>query len=578
MNGNCLQPSVFFHSANRILAAILLLGLGLFSQPAAALATTIAVTTTNDEIVTNGNCSLREAIRAANIDAKVDACPAGSGIDGITLPAGTYALSLAGGNEDGNMMGDLDISSSLTITGAGVGSTLIDGHQLDRVFHILTGAVVALGDLTITNGHAPNGVGTVDGSGLSGQDGGGIYNSGYLTLHNVAVTGNQAGSGSSGANVDCSVSNRFCTANGGAGGRGGGIFNNMELTLQNVTLGGNLSGSGGAGGSNNCSGLNSLCFADGGFSGSGGGLVSNTSSAVVTITSSRLDGNGTGAGGAPGTIITCGSGSSCSTSAGNEGDGGGIFMSTGTLSTVESTISNNSSRNRGGGIYCQGSSCSFERSTFHANSAGTSGGALVLNQNISTFLNVTISNNSSLQNGGGLAVLAGLVNLNFVTLANNTADSDANGSGNGGGVYNPSGTLEVKNSIIADNTDTGGQAPDCSGNLTSLKYNHIESLAGCTYQGTVQTGDVFDTDPGLIMLANYGGATLTQRLVPGSPAIDAIPNGENTCGTSVTKDQRLSGRPADGNGDGQAACDKGAFEIGANEQRLNFLYLPQIAQ
>jgi CSLREA domain-containing protein len=576
MNGNCSQPSVFFHSAVRILAAILLLGSGMFSQPAAALATTIAVTTTNDEIVTNGNCSLREAIRAANTDTKVDACPAGSGIDGITLPAGTYALSLSGANEDGNLMGDLDISSSLTITGAGVGSTIIDGHQLDRVFHILTGSVVALGELTITNGHAPNGAGTVDGNGQAGQNGGGIYNAGYLTLHNVAVTGNQAGSGSNGASVDCSASNRFCTANGGAGGRGGGIFNNMELTLQNVTLGGNLSGSGGAGGSINCSGSNSICYAYGGAS-AGGGLSGASASALATITASRVDSNGTGAGGTAGSITACGNASDCSAQPGDEG-GGGIYMNAGTLSVIDSTISNNTSHDQGGGVYCQDSNCSFERSTLHSNTAGTFGGGLLLNRGTETLVNVTISNNSSTGDAGGLAVMAGLANLNFVTLANNTADSDSNGSGDGGGIYNHGGTLEVKNSIIADNTDTGGQAPDCSGNLTSQKYNHIESLAGCTYQGAIQTGDVFDTDPGLIMLANYGGATLTQRLVPESPAIDAIPNGENTCGTSVTKDQRLFARPVDGNGGGQAACDKGAYEMGASERSLNILYLPQVVQ
>jgi CSLREA domain-containing protein len=54
------------------------------------------VTTTADELNANGNCSLREAIRAANTDTAVDACPAGKGADVIFLPAGTYSLTIAG--------------------------------------------------------------------------------------------------------------------------------------------------------------------------------------------------------------------------------------------------------------------------------------------------------------------------------------------------------------------------------------------------------------------------------------------------------------------------------------------------
>jgi CSLREA domain-containing protein len=49
------------------------LGAGL---PAAA-GTTIFVNTASDESITNGDCSLKEAIRAANSNAAVDACAAG---------------------------------------------------------------------------------------------------------------------------------------------------------------------------------------------------------------------------------------------------------------------------------------------------------------------------------------------------------------------------------------------------------------------------------------------------------------------------------------------------------------------
>ena len=44
-------------------------------------AAVITVTTTADELNTDGDCSLREAVQAANGDVAVDGCPAGNGAD-----------------------------------------------------------------------------------------------------------------------------------------------------------------------------------------------------------------------------------------------------------------------------------------------------------------------------------------------------------------------------------------------------------------------------------------------------------------------------------------------------------------
>ena len=561
MSVESVQKSGLRCSIGRVLAAVLLLGLGVFGQPgAAAAAAVITVTTTADDLLSNGNCSLREAIQAANTDKAVDACQAGSGTDSISLPAGTYTLSLAGANEDANLMGDLDLSSSMTITGAGDWATIIDSHQLDRVFHILSGAVVTLEGLTITGGHAPDGAGLNQTDGLPGQSGGGIYNSGNLTLHYVTVTANQAGHGDHGAaGVLCSASFRFCTANGGQGGNGGGIYNDQIVTLEHVTLNSNQSGAGGAGGSINCSGANNNCYSDGGGSGNGAGLFSNKNSASLFVIASRLDGNVTGVSGADGTISACGTDSDCSTSPGSEGDGGGIYLIQGYLNLVDTTVSNNSSRDLAGGVQCQDSFCDFERSLFYGNSAGMLGGGLVVSGGSDTLINSTFNGNSSKGSGGGLVVSGGTVTLNFVTLANNTADSNHNGLGNGGGIYVGGGTVNLKNSIVADNIDLGGEAPDCFGTLTSQYYNHIESLDGCSFAGAA--GDVTGSDPGLLPLGNHGGVTLTQGLATGSAAIDAIPNGENTCSAGVTTDQRGMLRPIDGDRDGAAKCDKGAYEL-----------------
>ena len=85
----------------------------------------------------DGDCSLREAISSsANADTKTDACAAGDGADEIILPSGTYRLSIEGAAEDAAATGDLDITSELTISGAGAATTVIDANMIDRVFHV----------------------------------------------------------------------------------------------------------------------------------------------------------------------------------------------------------------------------------------------------------------------------------------------------------------------------------------------------------------------------------------------------------------------------------------------------------
>ena len=124
-------------------------------------ATTITVTTTTDENNSDGDCSLREAIRAANNDQAVDACPAGNGADAIVVPAGDYvfnpALSLT--KEDLAAQGDLDIREDLTLTGAGRTQTTLDAAGIDRVLHVAAGVKLTLANLTITGGDAHDDMG-----------------------------------------------------------------------------------------------------------------------------------------------------------------------------------------------------------------------------------------------------------------------------------------------------------------------------------------------------------------------------------------------------------------------------------
>src|SRR6185437_12641834 len=89
---------------------------------------------------------LRRAIRDAN-------SLGGSHV--ISLPAGVYHLTVQGVNENGNLTGDLNVLSNITLLGAGADQTIIDASALgDRAFHILTNAMLTLSGVTIEGGAA----------------------------------------------------------------------------------------------------------------------------------------------------------------------------------------------------------------------------------------------------------------------------------------------------------------------------------------------------------------------------------------------------------------------------------------
>ncbi|HEX7973857.1 MAG TPA: CSLREA domain-containing protein, partial [Anaerolineales bacterium] len=101
-----------------------------------AQGTTISVTSPLDDVEDNQNCTLREAIIAANTHSPRDRCVAGSGANTIILPAGVYNIWLSGPNDESSLAGDLDITDNLTITGASAETTTLDGNNLDRILHI----------------------------------------------------------------------------------------------------------------------------------------------------------------------------------------------------------------------------------------------------------------------------------------------------------------------------------------------------------------------------------------------------------------------------------------------------------
>ncbi len=113
-----------------VLAVILTLVITGWSQPQvpAHASTTINVTTTADELNADGDCSLREAVAAANYDVAIDACPAGSGNDTIQVPAGTYAIQSQNPGPPASH-NPLLLIGNVTLQGAGAGSTILVGNS-----------------------------------------------------------------------------------------------------------------------------------------------------------------------------------------------------------------------------------------------------------------------------------------------------------------------------------------------------------------------------------------------------------------------------------------------------------------
>ena len=168
--------------------------------------------------------------------------------------------------------------------------------------------------------------------------------------------------------------------------------------------------------------------------------------------------------------------------------------------------------------------------------------------------NTTVSNNDAAIAGGGIfhgpedgEDDPGTLNLLHVTIAENT-------SGRGGGpaiAGDGSGTAEA--TIVAGNSSDQADAddPSCT---TALQSNgdNLEDGDSCGFDAA---SDQTDTDPLLAALfSNPPGSTRTHALPGTSPAVDAI----DDC--AVATDQRGVSRPQDGSGDGDAACDIGAYE------------------
>lgn len=482
-----------------------------------------------------GTCSLRAAVQESNALMNPDT---------ITLPPGTYTLTLAGSLENMAVSGDLDIMDDVTIIGADPSTTIINGGGRnglfqDRIFHIL-GAhdaagvmrpmTVTLRGITISGGSDP----------MGGNGGGGICN--HCEDTNVA----------SGANlptlhlIDTVVSANYSCIG------GGGISNFGTLIIDDSRIQDNFTPYGFAG-----------FGVPVGFGGGMGGGIMNwggTVSIVRSVISNNL-----------------------------AQTGGGIYNQDtfvpGVVLLEDTTVSNNKSA-MGAGVYNVASGdynfparilgvpgITINRSTIADNTAELHGGG-IYNLGIGTLvmLNSTVSNNLAgtsffiaSSQGGGIYNGGRLLDISSSTISGNEATaarvSDVTTSASRGGdeiFFNttnaggaPGTTIPmriiIKNSIIGDGALTDD---NCNGAVSYAAIvtsggNNIDSGNTC---GFIAGSDRSSVEPLVDVLANNGGLTQTRALFSGSPAISA----GNAC---PAIDQRGFAR--------DVLCDVGALESGA---------------
>ncbi len=445
-----------------------------------AAASSLFISTANDSASGSGpECTLRDAldiVNAGTTAGSVNGCvittvgTPTSAMYVINLPTGGYTYTLNGSEMQIN-------ANTVYIVGVDENKTAIQantapGTATNRVLNVGSSAIVEIDHVAIRNGNTPS------------ESGGGIFNSGYLSLANCFLTNNHAqdGGGISNNGGILAVENTSFSNNRALNGPGGGINNNADglgvqssLTVTGGTFTSNQALGGGSGGGIQSTGGNggvvianvdSVVFGGAGIgnatTGSGGGIGSygySGGKAILTVNHSAFISNTSQSGGGVWTGIWIG------------------FGGTAVLTVSDTTFTGNSATAwGGGGMSNDGSTSIVENSTFTGNKAfqgdggGFRNGAGTLTIRSSAFYsNTTLAictpGNCSGGQGGGGANYATLTITNTRFAFNSaTATNDGNGTwggGHGGAIEN-GGILTIDKSQF--NNNTAVEVPEGGGN------------------------------------------------------------------------------------------------------------------
>lgn len=435
------------------------------------------------------------------------------------------------------------------------------GNNTDNSYSVVT--AVGVDNSTILDGFTIS-----DGNGVAG---GGMYNdesnpviSNVIFSNNIAIDGGGMSNDiSSPVLTNVSFNNNSAELGGGmynynnnplltnvnfynnSAELGGGIYNNLysSPTLQTVTFTGNSASAGGGGMFN--SGTtntilrnvnffnNSAYYAGGGISNSSSGLM--LENVLFSNNSSPNKGGGMSNSKSSPTLKNV-------TFFDNTADyGGGIYNYNQSSPSLTNITFSGNSADFGGGVYNNNfSNPTLTNVTFSGNSANQIGGGINNDGWCDALLtNVTFSNNHASNFGGGMSNYTSNPTLINVTFYENSATA-------GGGIYNNNySSPRLTNTIVWGNTPD--QIYSIENSSPIIEYSDIQG-------GFVGDGNI-EADPLLGGLEDNGGFTLTHALSPSSPAID-VGNSE----VCPIVDQRAYSRPIDGDNDGVAICDMGAYE------------------
>ena len=318
----------------------------------------------------------------------------------------------------------------------------------------------------------------------------------------------------------------------------------------------------------------------------------------LTLTGGRTTGEGENGGGIFSlvTLDLVDSVVTGNSTAGANAVGGGVFATT--LALTRSTVSGNWTEGYGalaGGLMVAFGTTTVTASTIADNwtegdTAGGGGIVAFWGWFDATFIDSTISGNRTLgdnSQAGGIAAGGNLFLINSTVSGNRTFGDNSGEGFTDAGAFTTNGSATIVNSTIYDNVSPSGATinlglpdttlltisnsiianpgqdpgvPLCSSPVDGAGGGNLVGDASCG-TATLIGGMPVDVESlGLAPLADNGGPTRTHALLAGSVAIDTGDPATCAADPVANLDQRGQPRPQDGDADGSAVCDVGAFE------------------